>query len=145
MTKPVPTGQQSVPDTSQRADFRRAVLEGLAAGMTANMQVQELFALYSDLGVSVLGDTPPSKAVPQGKAWNRQLVTDDLLREVVGVYRESCAAGRPPNVAIAERFGKSHRTATRWVREARKAGMLRPALGTIAGEVERDQLVSGRR
>lgn len=66
----------------------------------------------------------------------RRVLSESLLVEVAEVYRAACAAGFPPLNRIAESFGVSHSAAGRWVREARKAGILGPALGTVAGEVK---------
>lgn len=64
----------------------------------------------------------------------RRSVTKQLLAEVAEVYRESAAAGRPPTQAVAAHFTATHSSAARWVREARRAGVLGPALGPTAGE-----------
>lgn len=64
----------------------------------------------------------------------RRQFTPALANEVAALYRESHAAGLPPTLAVAERFGVSHRTATRWVSETRKAGIMGAAMGTRSGE-----------
>jgi hypothetical protein len=67
----------------------------------------------------------------------RRIVTDGLLREVAQVYRAALRDRRPPTEAVAEHVGKSHRTASDYLRRARDAGFLGPALGRgRAGEIE---------
>lgn len=56
----------------------------------------------------------------------RRRLTRGFLREVADVYTKAHAAGEPPTMAVAEHFTVSHRTATRWAREARAAGELGP-------------------
>jgi hypothetical protein len=64
----------------------------------------------------------------------RRTITPELLEEVAEVYRQAVSKGEPPTVGVSEQFHVSHRTAARWVAEARKAGVLGAALGTRAGE-----------
>lgn len=64
----------------------------------------------------------------------RRVMSRDLLSEVARVYRDAYAHGRPPTQAVGGHFGVSHRTAARWVSEARKAGVLGPADSTRPGE-----------
>lgn len=64
----------------------------------------------------------------------RRNMVPALLRQVAEVYREATSEGLPPNVAVAERFQVSHRSAVRWTAEARKAGFLGPSIGTVSGE-----------
>jgi hypothetical protein len=71
-----------------------------------------------------------SAAIPR----RRRFITRDHLREVAGVYREAHGQGQPPTMAVAEHFHVAHRSATRWVAEARKVGELGPPMGTVAGE-----------
>jgi hypothetical protein len=64
----------------------------------------------------------------------RKSMTRELAREVARVYREAYAAGDPPTVTVAQTFHTSHRTAGRWISQARQMGELGPALGKMAGE-----------
>lgn len=68
----------------------------------------------------------------------RRRMTRSLLREVAEVYRKAYAEGEAPTQAVSEHFKVSHRTAARWVAEARKAGELGPATGTRPGEAGED-------
>jgi hypothetical protein len=69
----------------------------------------------------------------------RRVLSRELLRQVAEVYRKAYAAGDPPTKAVAEHFTVSHRTATRWVSEARRVGEMGPAQGTRAGEATDEQ------
>lgn len=62
----------------------------------------------------------------------RRRVTDEMLEKVAQVYRHN--VGNKPTQAVAEHFGKAHRTAALYVRRARDAGLLGPALPGKAGE-----------
>lgn len=63
-----------------------------------------------------------------GKLFNewqgRKLLSDDLLREVAGVYREGSPNGRE---AVATYFDKPLPTASRWVRAAKDRGFIKEA------------------
>jgi hypothetical protein len=86
-------------------------------------------------GVEVaIRDAAAAQAWEAARPQRRRTLTRDLLRQVAEVYRQAHAAGDPPTVAVAEQFKVSHRTATRWVGEARKAKELGPALGRQPGE-----------
>jgi hypothetical protein len=52
----------------------------------------------------------------------RVVITEALLGEVSEVYRSHI--GHKPTQAVADHFGKSHRTAALYVDRARKAGLL---------------------
>ncbi len=62
----------------------------------------------------------------------RRRITDEMLQEVAEVYRANI--GRGPTEAVAARFGKSHRTAGHYVKQARAAGYLGEAMPGKAGE-----------
>lgn len=62
----------------------------------------------------------------------RRRVTDELLREVAEVYRAH--VDDAPTRAVAERTGRSHRTAALYVQQARQAGFLGAATHGRAGE-----------
>lgn len=64
----------------------------------------------------------------------RRTMTPDLLRQVAAVYRKNLASGEAPTVGVASHFSVAHRTATRWVSEARKAGFLGEVKGPMPGE-----------
>lgn len=64
----------------------------------------------------------------------RRLVTREHLVGVAKVYRKALAEGVPPTKAVAEHFTATHSSAARWVREARKEGILGPSKGPTAGE-----------
>lgn len=74
------------------------------------------------------------RAAEASQPRRRRNITPELLAEVATVYREAMVAGNPPTQAVAEHFTTSHRTATRWVAEARSAGALGAALGPKPGE-----------
>lgn len=54
----------------------------------------------------------------------RVIMTDDLLREVAAIV--STDKTRAPTIAVKNRKHVSHRTATRWIGQAREAGYLPP-------------------
>jgi hypothetical protein len=72
------------------------------------------------------GATRPLRGVP---------LTKEFLDQVANVYRAAVASGsRAPVVEVARQLGGSRPSAGRWVVQARRAGILKPALGTRAGE-----------
>jgi hypothetical protein len=73
-----------------------------------------------------VGATKPLRGIP---------VTKEFLGQVASIYRSAVAGGsRAPVVEVARQLGGSRPTAGRWVVQARKAGILKPAIGTRAGE-----------
>jgi hypothetical protein len=64
-------------------------------------------------------DAGPRPAVRRRRTFNRP-----LLEQVADVYRAAKEAGLPPTVTVADKVGMSHRTATRWIREARDRDVL---------------------
>ncbi len=81
---------------------------------------------------------------PQGAAWGGEPVTrpvrgepvtEEFLQLVAKTYRAAVASGsRSPVEDVREQLGGSRSTAGRWVVQARKAGVLRPAIGRKSGE-----------
>lgn len=57
----------------------------------------------------------------------RTRITPERLAEVASVYRAAEDRGVSPTVAVADRFGKPHSTAAKWVAHARRGGYLPPA------------------
>jgi hypothetical protein len=77
-------------------------------------------------------DSPPKRV---SKPLRGIPVGADFLQQVSDIYRAAVASGsRAPVVAVSEELGGSRATAGRWVLQARRAGLLRPSLGTKAGE-----------
>lgn len=76
------------------------------------------------------------KRVSQARAGaRRRASTDSKLAEVAKVYRDALAQGGRPTAAVAAFLGRSHRTASDYIRRARDRGYLGAALGPgIAGE-----------
>lgn len=72
-----------------------------------------------------------SRAVRLARRTRRPRITEDLLREVAAVYR---AAPDRPTQAVADRFERSHSTATLYVKLARDRGFLGAAIRGKAGE-----------
>ena len=66
------------------------------------------------------------------RAGRKVTITDGLLREVADVYRDNVS--NKPTEAVAEHFGKQHRTAALYVKRARDRGFLGPATKGKAGE-----------
>jgi hypothetical protein len=75
----------------------------------------------------------------KARAARKIKITEPLLREVARVYRAN--VGNNPTQAVANHFGRKHRTATLYVKQARERGLLGPALKGKAGEqeIEEDQ------
>jgi hypothetical protein len=62
-------------------------------------------------------------------------VSDEFLQRVADIYRSAVAGGsRSPVNEVALQLGSSRSTAGRWVVQARRANILRAAMGTRAGE-----------
>jgi hypothetical protein len=59
------------------------------------------------------------------RAQSRRRVTDELLREVSGVYERALSSGQPTK-AVKEHFGLATSTASLYVKRAREAGHLPP-------------------
>ncbi len=72
------------------------------------------------------------KQVRGARRTHRRQVTDELLENVAQVYRSNVS--HHPTQAVAQHFGKAHRTAALYVRRARDAGFLGRALPGKAGE-----------
>jgi hypothetical protein len=83
---------------------------------------------------------------PQGAAWGwgggpvtrpvrGEPVAEEFLQLVAKTYRAAVASGsRSPVEDVRKQLGGSRSTAGRWVVQARKAGVLRPAIGRKSGE-----------
>lgn len=113
--------------TDVRTAFDAAVINALVGGVTMAELRDSLDALRARLTGEAI--EPMSRRV-----WRRRSVNTELLEEVAAFYREKVAAGLPPTALLAVAFGVSHGTAGRWVVAARKAGILGPSLGPVAGE-----------
>jgi hypothetical protein len=72
------------------------------------------------------------EAAAQVRIARKTKITDALLREVADVYRANVADG--PTIAVAEHFGREHRTAALYVKKARERGFLGAAARGKAGE-----------
>jgi hypothetical protein len=71
-------------------------------------------------------------AAAQVRIARKTKITDELLREAAEIYR---AAGTDkPTMAVAEHFGRQHRTAAVYVKKARERGYLGAAAVGKAGE-----------
>jgi hypothetical protein len=65
---------------------------------------------------------------------SKRRLSDEMLEEVAQVYRSNVT--NKPTQAVADHFGKAHRTAGLYVSRAREAGLLGRAHPGKAGEVE---------
>jgi hypothetical protein len=63
-------------------------------------------------------------------------ISDEFLRQVADVYRYALGRGLAPTAAVGEAFNYSRSTAGRWIVEARRRGLLGPAIRGRAGEKE---------
>ncbi|MFY1673698.1 DUF6214 family protein [Plantactinospora sp. WMMB334] len=155
-TGPVPVGVYMVLENPPTSTYRDAVamLKGapmekllrdavfMAAGAWTWAAGRDEFNVAHDRALSaeqtrLLGDRVAEvrqkvSELPQPQ--RRRSTTPDLLRETAEVYRKAVAEGHPPTLAVSEHFTVSHRTAARWVSQARREGFLGPAQGTKAGE-----------
>jgi hypothetical protein len=73
-----------------------------------------------------------ARAARDARAARRVKITDALLREVATVYRAN--VNDKPTEAVAEHFGRQHRTATHYIKRARERGFLGSAIKGKAGE-----------
>jgi hypothetical protein len=73
-----------------------------------------------------------ARAARDARAARRIKITDALLHEVASVYRAN--VNDKPTEAVAEHFGRQHRTATHYIKRARERGFLGPAIKGKAGE-----------
>jgi hypothetical protein len=117
------------------------LLQFLTAQAGGSLAVTRLLENAPDevrrLGAGVLRDAKDryvEVATPYVRPQRRRMVTEEFLRDVAEVYRSAVQAGDAPTQAVSSRFTTTHSTAARWVREARKAGILGPSQGTRAGE-----------
>ena len=72
------------------------------------------------------------EAVAQTRAARKVKITDGVLQEVADIYRANVSD--KPTEAVAEHFGKQHRTAALYINRARKRGFLGEAIKGKAGE-----------
>jgi hypothetical protein len=49
------------------------------------------------------------------------------LAQVAEIYTQAAEAGEPPTTTVAETFGATISTASKWVMAARRTGLLQPA------------------
>jgi hypothetical protein len=124
----------------QSAHLRQVPLEDLVE-YVASVIVQEV-TLWDDLpdGESTVSVEDVRRARLEGKAHargqrrkRRRTVTDSMLQEVAAVY---LAADRAPVRAVEEHFGKTRRTASWYVKQAREAGLLPESGDDENGEAE---------
>ncbi|MGH3475325.1 MAG: hypothetical protein ACRDQD_00645 [Nocardioidaceae bacterium] len=90
------------------------------------------FQRYVDEAITSLTGVEPRSTSRQARAARKVEITDDLLREVAGIYRANVTDR--PTEAVAEHFDKAHRTAARYIELAREAGFLGAATRGKAGE-----------
>jgi hypothetical protein len=134
--------KSAVPESDGGVKFLLRVLTSHAAGAYVVGQVQDALAgdQESTAGMATrirgLRNDYAHFAYSATNPQRRRLVTTDHLTEVSKVYREAVAGGASPTKSVAAHFTTTHSTAARWVREARKVGLLGPSLGTRAGEAE---------
>jgi hypothetical protein len=87
-------------------------------------------------------DVSQEKRAAVGKRARRprgHRLTDDELRQVAQTYREALKArDRAPTDHVAKEHAVSRTTASRWIRLARDAGYLGPAIPYRAGEAATD-------
>lgn len=137
--QPVPF-PAAVPSRSALTEFRRTATQALFDGCAEDVLIAAVRDASQYVNGATVSQLTPVDAVaapfqrPAAPVRVRRIVTPALLEGVAATYRSSIQVGLPPNVAIAAKYNTSHRTATRWVREARKAGFLGASLGTVAGE-----------
>jgi hypothetical protein len=73
------------------------------------------------------------------------IVGPALLQEVAHVYAEAFRVGKPPTAAVQDmRPDVAYSTAARWVRQARQAGLLPPAVQGQPGWAEPTKREKGK-
>lgn len=116
-----------------------AALRAVAAELDRGVRdILMLFAPEYEVDGRTVHKRAELRAVRQGveQAQARRRMTPDLLAEVATVYRSN--EDLLPRQAVAQRWGISPHTASKWIREARDRGYLgaAPAPG-VQGEVTR--------
>lgn len=94
------------------------------AGRQGDRQVQrgiEAAAVGDEADPDVADDADGIAPLPVPRP-----ITPAFLRDVATVYREAVEAGRPPNRAIQDRYGRSRSAVSQWLRQAREAELLPP-------------------
>lgn len=110
-------------------DADRITTEGLRG-----VHVAKALELAVNRARQDIGDRRTPKA-PLARPQRGVPISHTFLQQVTDIYRAAVAAGsRSPVNQVAEQLGTSRSTAGRWVVQARRAKLLRPAMGTRAGE-----------
>ncbi|NVI88230.1 hypothetical protein [Actinomadura sp. BRA 177] len=126
-------GRREVRATDLRSIAVEDVLESVLAQVAVRIQTD-------DHGGEVLVSRPfveesrrdAVSAVRGARRQGKRKVTDDVLRRVAEIYRQSIDDS--PTEAVRAEFGVAERTARLYVRRARDAGFLGEALRGKAGE-----------
>ena len=118
-----------------RIGHRRFAAEGqltaTAGGETLPVYSEPTGDGYRAIPTVGAGDTPDYAEATKRR--RRRVIDDALMRKVAATYKAALAAGEGPTQAIAHQEYVSRSTASRWVKEARKAGHLGPATPRRAG------------
>ena len=86
----------------------------------------------NELAAAALPLPQPGKRLP-----------DETLASAAEVYRDAVRRGVGATDAVAEAFPISRSTAGRWIVEARRRGLLGPAIPGVAGELEQEEPPDG--
>jgi hypothetical protein len=78
--------------------------------------------------------TKPTLTTEHSGAHRGSALSEDVLREVARIYKESCNYGIPPIPSIAKAFNISKSTSAKRVMSAREHGFLNKAVRGKAGE-----------
>jgi hypothetical protein len=110
--------------TPRVKDPRGVTLDSCTAGPLTSNERSDFYGRFAQ------GARRPHRGSP---------VTDENLRQVADLYRAALERGDPPTKTIGLELHIGRSTAARWVAEARKRGLLGPALRGRAGEVGRER------
>lgn len=105
-------------------------LEVVRRGMTD----PEFRAAYQRVAAGIIAQLVGAPHPPKADGGNRRM-TSDHLTEVASVYRDAWESGKNPSQTVTDHFNATYSTATRWIVEARKRGILGASDSTRGGEL----------
>ena len=123
-------------DWARRGDDLEAMIRALATRWADVSSASTFLLRVLDEGWDPRPNPPNLDRPPEQVSRQWHAITPQFLTTVAAVYRSALADGTPPAKAVAEHFLVNRATASRWVRQARKAHILGPSMGTVAGEAE---------
>lgn len=105
--------------TDDGHEVRHSGIVGVRIEDALDQAIKNLLLPDRDKPGAVRAAVRESQAVRSSR---RVVITEAMLREVAEIYRSNIGHG--PTQAVADHFGKEHRTATLYVKRARESGLL---------------------